>query len=304
MAVDAGVLMGQLVERMVEVQGAVEDFMAGLEALVGGEKVAAELEALVQQTVGAYNAVDKMDVDMAKSNGADTTTTSNGDFKPPEPFGGHPKRPRRMMLPQYDDPIEFLLEPRNPRLEALDLATAVNWEGAGSDDDDSDDDESSIHVPLILQSSIAGQSVATLLAPNPSSRPLPFESHANYQRRYDSEMASVITSTAELTKPGAGSDALERYKAARQRKREQMAKDKQSRVTEVMSALSLTGTGRRITSSLMGPGGAERTGRPSRHAVGSSSVHDAEYVEQLEIGEFLFLFMRWALLAGFVAHSD
>ena len=38
-----------------------------------------------------------------------------------------------------------------------------------------------------------------------------------------------------------------------------MAKDKQSRVTEVMSALSLTGTGRRITSSLMGPGG--RRGR-------------------------------------------
>ena len=67
MAVDAGVLMGQLVERMVEVQGAVEDFMAGLEALVGGEKVAAELEALVQQTVGAYNAVDKMDVDIKVS---------------------------------------------------------------------------------------------------------------------------------------------------------------------------------------------------------------------------------------------
>ena len=63
-----------------------------------------------------------------------------------------------------------------------------------------------------------------------------------------------------------------------------MAKDKQSRVTEVLSSLSITGTGRRITSSLMGPGGAERTGRPSRHALGvGSSLHDAEYVEQLEM---------------------
>jgi hypothetical protein len=33
----------------------------------------------------------------------------------------------------------------------------------------------------------------------------------------------------------------------------------------------------------MGPGGAERTGRPSRHALGSSSAHDTEYVEQLEL---------------------
>jgi hypothetical protein len=99
-------------------------------------------------------------------------------------------------------------------------------------------------------------------------------------------MASEITSTAEITRPGVGfggNQALEKYKEARQRKREQMAKDKQNRVTEVMSALSLTGTGRRITSSLMGPGGAERTGRPNRHALGSTSVHDAEYVEQLEL---------------------
>ena len=66
-----------------------------------------------------------------------------------------------------------------------------------------------------------------------------------------------------------------------------MAKDKQSRVTEVMSALSLTGTGRRITSSLMGPGG--RRGRGVVAFVGgSSSAHDAEYVEQLELGEFVW----------------
>ena len=35
----------------------------------------------------------------------------------------------------------------------------------------------------------------------------------------------------------------------------------------------------------MGPGGTERTGRPSRHE-NSSSAHDAENVEQLELGKF------------------
>ena len=250
---------------------------------------------------------DVMDIDKndnsASVNKANEETDDEGDctpdftssdlccFKPPIPNGGYAKRPRRTVLEPYDDdPIQLLLEPRNPRLEALDLSMAVDWEGICSDTDDDDDDDTSIHVPLILQSSIAGKSVATLLAPNPTSRPLPFESHPNYQQRYEREMASDITSTAlpsEFIKPGASTfganEALEKYKEARQRKREQMAKDKQSRVTEVMSALSLTGTGRRITSSLMGPGGAERTGRPSRHALGSSSVHDAEYVEQLEL---------------------
>jgi len=237
-----------------------------------------------------------MDVDITKKEEGTTDdegsccpdfTSSNlqQPFKPPVPFGGHAKRYKRHSTTNIEnDPLELLFEPRNPRLDALDLISAVNWEGVTSD---TDNDESSTidTVPLILQSSIAGQSVATLLAPNPTSRPLPFESHPNYQSRYERELSNDITSTADLSKPGGfGSiEALEKYKAMRQRKREQMAKDKQSRVTEVMSALSLTGTGRRITSSLMGPGGAERTGRPSRHALGSSSVHDAEYVEQLEL---------------------
>lgn len=199
-------------------------------------------------------------------------------YKPPVPEGGYPKRPRRMLPPQYEDPVELLYEPRNPRLEALDLISSVDWEGATSDTNDDDD---SVNVPLILQSSIAGKSVASLLVPCPTSRPLPFELHPSYQQRYDREMTSEITSTADIGNKA--HEALEKYKEQRQRKREQMAKDKQNRVTEVMSALSLSGTGRRITSSLMGPGGAERTGRPSRHALGSSSAHDAEYVEQLEL---------------------
>ena len=56
---------------------------------------------------------------------------------------------------------------------------------------------------------------------------------------------------------------------------------------EAMGTLGLGGgKGRTITSSLMGPGGTERTGRVARGAAGGTSAHDAEYVEQLEIGKF------------------
>jgi hypothetical protein len=219
-------------------------------------------------------------------------------FRPPSPrtTTTRAKRSRRTLPTEYyyndilDDPMILLSEPRNIRLDALDLENAINWEGACSDNADDDDaTTSSINVPLILHSSVAGRSMATLLACDPTNRPLPFESHASYQQRYEREMMSnndTPSTPADITKLGfgyGGNVALEKYKEARQRKREQMAKDKQSRVTEVMSSLSLTGTGRRITSSLMGPGGAERTGRPSRHALGSTAVHDAEYVEQLEL---------------------
>ena len=187
------------------------------------------------------------------------TADCTPDFQLVKIEGGHPKRHKRTSQnQQYRDPIEILFEPRNPRLEALDLCATVDWEGACSESDDNNYEPP--NVPLILQSSMAGKSIASLLAPLPSSRPLPFESQPSYQQRYDRELSSEITSTAELAQsniPGAN-EALERYKEMRQRKREQMAKDKQNRVTEVMSSLSLTGTGRRITSSLMGPGGAER----------------------------------------------
>ena len=42
------------------------------------------------------------------------------------------------------------------------------------------------------------------------------------------------------------------------------------------------GRGRTVTSSLMGPGGTERTGRPSRN-YGSDSIAHAGYVEQLDM---------------------
>jgi hypothetical protein len=77
---------------------------------------------------------------------------------------------------------------------------------------------------------------------------------------------------------------MERLIKQRQEKRRQMAKDKTSRVMEAMGALDVLGSGRgrTITSSLMGPGGTERTGRPSRH-VGANASHDTEYIEQLDM---------------------
>ncbi len=256
-------------------------------------------------------AVDKSKLVSANSDDVDFEPGCTEDFRfdeyrPPVPEGGYPKRLRFTQI--YADACQLLFEPRNPRLDALDLTAAINWEGGVSSDQlyGNDDDEDSLsNVPLILQSSIAGQSIATLLAPCPSSRPQSFESHPNYQQRAEREMASDIISTANLSSSlNLGeSEALEKFKEMRQRKREQMAKDKQSRVTEVMNTLGMGGgTGRRITSSLMGPGGAERTGRPSRHAMGSTSAHDAEYVEQLELGENLVNFIAVAFFFNRKSH--
>jgi len=252
-----------------------------------------DMEAMVTKKVErrSSSAKDESKIVSADSVDVDFELDCTEDFRfdeyrPPLPEGGYPKRRRFTQI--YTDACQLLFEPRNPRLDALDLTAAINWEGGVSCDEyDSDDDVNSLSkMPLILQSSIAGKSVATLLAPCPSSRPQPFESHPNYQQRAEREMASEITSTANLSSGIilGESEALEKFKEMRQRKREQMAKDKQNRVTEVMNTLGMGGgTGRRITSSLMGPGGAERTGRPSRHAMGSTSAHDAEYVEQLEL---------------------
>ena len=199
---------------------------------------------------------DKKQAAVPKESYNPETADCTPDFQPAEPEGGNPKRLKRMPQHQLysDDPIQILYEPRNPRLDALDLCAAVDWEGACSD---SDEEYERPNIPLILQSSMAGKSIASLMAPLASSRPLPFEAHPNYQQRYDNEYTSELTAAELQSNIPGGSEALERYKEMRQKKREQMAKDKQSRVTEVMSALSLTGTGRRITSSLMGPGGAE-----------------------------------------------
>eukprot|EP00978_Attheya_sp_CCMP212_P011558 scaffold28550_cov41-Attheya_sp.AAC.1 len=154
----------------------------------------------------------------------------------------------------------------------MDLSAAVCWDG--------DEAARKSRCPLILHDAIAGRSVARAVAPLP--RPEPFAQTAIFAQRYERELN--ISSQAGLGNSlNPDSDRLEAIIEARQRKRAQMAIEKSSRVTDALGTLSLGGgKGRTITSSLMGPGGTERTGRPSRHS-GSSLAHDAEYIEQLEL---------------------
>lgn len=142
-------------------------------------------------------------------------------------------------------------------------------------------------APLVLELGIAGQSVAKQVYLSTSmDRPLPAIKSEAYQKRMEKTWAAQpVTSTAELSKGTLhkDKDKLEAFKEARQRKREEMEKEKTLRVSEAMGTVSILagGRGRTIKSSLMGPGGTERTGRPSKQ-VGSASI-DAEYVEQLDM---------------------
>lgn len=183
------------------------------------------------------------------------------------------------------DALALLKRPRNPYLDNLKFdSTTVSWDG-----DTEDLLERARRAPLILELGVAGQSVAKHVYQNTvlsAQRPMPALKSDAYQLRREKEWsAQPITSTAEVSKGSlhADKDKMEAIIEARQRKRAEMAKDKTNRVTQAMGTLALGGgRGRTITSSLMGPGGTERTGRPSRQ-VGSSAAHDAEYIEQLDM---------------------
>ena len=172
----------------------------------------------------------------------------------------------------------LLAQRRNPYLDALVFDDSnICWDGSREDAM-----EKARQVKLILEKGVAGQSIARTVLP--VERPMPFGQSEEYIRRYEREWSTPATSSAELSKGTLHADRekMEAYVEARQKKREQMAIDKSVRVTEAMGTLSTLsgGKGRTITSSLMGPGGTERTGRPSRQA--GTSSHDLEYVEQLD----------------------
>ena len=182
--------------------------------------------------------------------------------------------------PNAANPETILQKRRNPFLETLDFGDVISWSGSKSELA-----AKANKLPLILELGVAGQSIARHVLP--SYRPVPCIKSDEYQGRIQKEWsAGDITSTAEISKGSlhADKEKMERLIKHRQEKRRQMAKDKTSRVTEAMGTLDVLGSGRgrTITSSLMGPGGTERTGRPSRH-VGANASHDTEYVEQLDM---------------------
>ena len=177
-------------------------------------------------------------------------------------------------------PKDLLAQRRNPYLDALVFDNSnVNWEG-----DAQQSAKMSQRIQLILELGTAGQSISRHVLP--VSRPTSFGQSGAYLNRYEREWSTPITSTAEVSKGSlhADKDKMEAFIEARQRKRAQMAKDKTNRVTSAMGTLQLGGgKGRTITSSLMGPGGTERTGRPNRHVGSGSMSYDAEYIEQLDL---------------------
>lgn len=170
----------------------------------------------------------------------------------------------------------LLKQPRNPDLDHLVFDDSnVSWDGTKADNI-----AKAGRIELILELGVAGQSVAKQALP--ISRPLPFDQTPEYQRRFD----WPVTSTAEEKKHSLhqNKEAMASQIEARQKKRAHMALEKTRRVTEALGTVDLGGgKGRTITSSLMGPGGTERTGRPARGVMGSTETHDAEYLEQLDM---------------------
>ena len=208
--------------------------------------------------------------------------------------------PRKKLM----DPNALLSTPYNPELDSMDFTSAVSWLGA--DAPPGHNTALARSVPLVLERSVAGRSVA-LPAAAPPVRPLPFGVTNVFEARYERELSTVASPTASSL-PGSSfrpdGDKLEAIIKAKQERRQKLATKKSHRIMEAMGTLGLGGgKGRTITSSLMGPGGTERTGRVARGAAGGTSAHDAEYVEQLEIGEFweedyLFLLL-YRVLSGF-----
>jgi hypothetical protein len=182
---------------------------------------------------------------------------------------------------QYLDPEIVLSQTFNTSFEGMDLSKLISWEGA--------DAKPGVNEALgrqigkiVLQDTVAASSVAKISGANPTINPRPFNQTEEYKNRMENKAAGITAGPISSHQ----SDLMKRNKEIeeRQRKRAQREIDKTQRITNVFKSVNaLRGsTGRAVTSSLMGPGGTERTGRPSRHH-GSSQAHDFEYIEQLDM---------------------
>jgi hypothetical protein len=209
------------------------------------------------------------------TNSAPGSTSSNGDA---------------LLNTQNLDPRSLLLQPYNPALEALDLSSLISWDGSAAPPGQNAKLAQKMSQ-LHLEHSIAGQSVAKQIGALPHSLPpsvaalRPFNQSEVFRNRLERER-DAAGGAGGGTVGALQTDVKQREKEIeiRQRKRAQMAVEKTNRVKNAMKVLHMgDGRGRTITSSLMGPGGTERTGRPSRHYGSNSIAHDAEYVEHLDL---------------------
>lgn len=186
------------------------------------------------------------------------------------------------------DPQTLLQHPVNPYLDALDFSNLISWEGADAPPGYNHKLAEQVGK-LILEDRVAGSSIAKtcgamILSSTDTTtlNPQPFNQSQVFQNRMDRSQSIGVGSMGTLQANVAEREAeIQR----RQRKREQIEIDKTNRITKALGTLALgaLGRGRTITSSLMGPGGTERTGRPSGMGGLSSLTHDMEYVEELEL---------------------
>lgn len=206
-------------------------------------------------------------------------SSSSGPNKPSSATASSSSGPAAITStsPNDVDPMLLLQKRRNPFLDNISFESLISWSGAKEDVM-----KKANAVPLILELGVAGQSIAKHVLP--SQRPVPYVKSEEYQQRLGNMSTGEIKSSAELSRGlHTDKDEMERFVAQRQQRRRQMAEDKTSRVTGAMGTMKVLGggRGRTITSSLMGPGGTERTGRPSRHV--GAGTHEAEYIEQLDM---------------------
>jgi len=132
------------------------------------------------------------------------------------------------------DPLALLERPRNYHLDNL------TFDNLAGDGDTAELRQRALHAPLILEIGVAGQSVAnhvyqkTVLS---AQRPTPALKSAAYRDRLERDWnssSSVVTSTADVGK-GTLHSNKDRQNAIiemRQKRREQMAEDKTSRVAK------------------------------------------------------------------------
>lgn len=182
--------------------------------------------------------------------------------------------------PSADTATVLLNRLYNPILadDTIDFSKCINWEGTNAPPEIHEVLKNS--VPLILEDTVAGTSVARLSLP--PRRPEPLSRSDIYLRRCQRESSSQGGTNMSSSNLFYDYEKDETVIAKRQEKRAKMAIDKSKRVIEAMGTLDLGGgKGRTITSSLMGPGGTERTGRPTKGIT--SSAYDAEHVEQLDL---------------------
>ena len=152
---------------------------------------------------------------------------------------------------------DLLRRPINLELENGDFSKYISWDGVDAKQGVNEMFSKQVGR-LILDKKYMGQSLSLVRAKQ--TRPQSFSDTIIFSERLQKELTNRSVSSTSVfvsaaTPLHANKDELEKIIAEKQQKRERLAKDKASRVTDAMKDLDLgPGKGRSVTSSLMGPG--------------------------------------------------